>query len=456
MVKPRFRAGFAGSLFLQALLLVMVSMIIAYAINLYIVFHVAVGPPELYRTTEMAQALQTGRTVAAKHGKPIITYKTRSLDGRGWNDDQLEMYLRNDLSARLGVPKSDVRFRNFLDTRSATRQTVSAIRQFYIENGQLQFIVGSAHFTVGPFTVAVRNQDGTWTVAESERDGLLTPWQTRILIWFAASLVLLTPIAYLFARRLSSPLVAFAEGADRLGRDPTAPPLKLNGPTEMKLAESAFNEMQLRMRRYVEDRTAMIGAVAHDLRTPLTRLRFRVETAPDPVRSKMTADIEQMDEMIKAALSFVRNASPLEARSPLELTSLVQAVADEMAETGLDVEVEPGPSVVILGDSVALRRLVTNLMENAVKFGGRARARAFSDGSAAVIQVEDNGPGVREEDRERVFEPFVRVEPSRNRETGGAGLGLAVVRSVARAHGGDATLENLPEGGLRASVRLPI
>jgi signal transduction histidine kinase len=200
----------------------------------------------------------------------------------------------------------------------------------------------------------------------------------------------------------------------------------------------------------------MVGAVAHDLRTPLTRLRFRIEGAPEPLRAKMASDIDQMDAMISSALAFVRDATQPYERRRLELSSLVQSVADEMAETGLDVSADSAAPVVIDGDPVALRRLVANLFDNAVKFGGRARGRVYRDDAAAVIEVDDDGPGIPEAERERVFEPFHRGEPSRSRETGGAGLGLAVVRSVARAHGGEASVFNREGGGLRACARLPL
>lgn len=222
------------------------------------------------------------------------------------------------------------------------------------------------------------------------------------------------------------------------------------------MAAVAFNEMQERLRRYVQDRTAMVGAVAHDMRTPLTRLRFRIEAAPEPLRSKIIADIDQMDAMIASAMAFVRDASDPVERRKLELVSLVESVADEMSETGLQVTAQGEGPVVIHGDPIAMRRLVTNLMDNAVKFAGHARARVYADAGSAVLEVDDDGPGVPEHERERVFEPFQRGEPSRSRATGGTGLGLAVVRSVARAHGGEATLENRIEGGLRATARLPL
>ena len=218
----------------------------------------------------------------------------------------------------------------------------------------------------------------------------------------------------------------------------------------------AFNEMQQRLRRYVEDRTAMMGAIAHDLRTPLTRLRFRIEGLPDDQRRKYAADLDQMEEMITATLAFVRDASRPGERTQLELSSLVESLCDEMAETGSRTEVERGEKVVLQGDPMALRRLVSNLLENAVKFGGEARARVFSDAGNAIVEIDDDGPGIPAADSEKVFEPFYRREPSRSRQTGGIGLGLAVVRSIARGHGGDVSLINRVGGGLTARVNLPI
>ena len=441
-------------MFVQALVLVAISMVAAQVINLLIVFRTPTAPPEIYRLSEVAAALQTNHALTPQAGRTLIASQPRNLDSRDMNDEGAERFIASELAAQMKVPASDVRLSMKLDNRSPARQTVRIVRYLLVQSGAMRR--GSNHFIIGSFTAALRQADGTWVVVEPERLGLITPWQSRMILWFGASLLALLPVAYLFARRLSRPIAAFAEAAERLGRDPGAPPLKLSGPAEVKVAETAFNEMQDRLRRYVHDRTAMIGAVAHDLRTPLTRLRFRVESVPEPTRTKMTTDIEQMEAMISATMAFVRDASQVAERTRLELSSLVQVIADEMAETGADVEAEPGQSVVVDGDPVALRRLVTNLIDNAVKFGGSARARVYADADAAIIEVDDEGPGVSDIDRDRVFEPFVRVEPSRNRETGGAGLGLAVVRSVARAHGGDATLGNRPEGGLRATARLPL
>jgi two-component system, OmpR family, sensor kinase len=221
-------------------------------------------------------------------------------------------------------------------------------------------------------------------------------------------------------------------------------------------AAAAFNLMQERLNRYVSNRTTMIGAIAHDLRTPLTRLRFRIEAAPDELKAKLAADLDEMEAMVSSTLAFVQDATRPVERTKLEISSLVETVLDEAAETGADASIERADRAVVDGDPIALKRLVTNLVDNALKFGSNARGRVFSEGGMAVVEIDDNGPGVPEGEIERAFEPFHRLESSRSRETGGAGLGLAVVRAIARGHGGEVTLHNRPEGGLRARVAIPL
>lgn len=245
------------------------------------------------------------------------------------------------------------------------------------------------------------------------------------------------------------------------GQDIAAGDLKRRMPSsgqgdELDMFAGTVNYMMGEVERLMAEVKTSSDTIAHDLRTPLTRLRFRIESLPDDQKAKMSADIDQMEEMISAALTFVRDASRPGERTPLELSSLLESLCDEMAETGASTEVESGEKVVLEGDPMALRRLFSNLLENAVKFGGRARARVFRDASNAFVEIEDDGPGIPPSDREKVFEPFYRREPSRSRQTGGIGLGLAVVRSIARGHGGDVDLVNRAGGGLTARVQLPL
>ena len=310
-------------------------------------------------------------------------------------------------------------------------------------------------FLMGDFKLSMQRDDGRFVVVQPQHTFRLNSWQGRTLLIYGLAMLIVSPLAWLFARRMTAPIAAFSKAAERLGRDPRAPPLDLKGSTEVNDAVNAFNQMQGRLSRYVEDRTAMIAAIAHDMRTPLTRLRFRIEGVPDDVRAKLAADIDHMDEMISAALNFVRDSSQVGERVKLELSSLLETVVDEAAEIGVPASVTHTEKVVIEGDSLGLRRLIANLVDNAVKYGGVARASLRAAADFAVIEIEDDGPGVKIDEMERLFEPFYRHEPSRSRETGGIGLGLAVVRTIARAHGGDVTLQNRPEGGLIARVMLP-
>jgi two-component system, OmpR family, sensor kinase len=214
--------------------------------------------------------------------------------------------------------------------------------------------------------------------------------------------------------------------------------------------------MQARLAAYVNDRTELVAAIAHDLRTPLTRLAFRIESLDGPEKAAMAADVQEMEQMVAATMGFARAAQERDAHQRLELGSLVERVAEDMRLTGRRVSADALDAVVIDGDPLSLRRLFTNLFDNGEKFGGSAHARIYREGASAIVDIEDAGPGLTPGSETRVFEPFFRLEPSRSRETGGIGLGLAVVRSIARAHGGDVTLANRPQGGLRARVTLPL
>ena len=307
----------------------------------------------------------------------------------------------------------------------------------------------------GAFVAAARQPDGTWEIVRPQPEPFPNAWHQRLILWFLGCIVVMAPAAYLFARRVTAPIADFAEAADRLGRDPKAPLIELRGPAELGSAVRAFNDMQVRLKRYVEDRTAMVGAISHDLRTPLTRIRFKMEGASGALRASVIGDVEQMEAMITAVLEFIRDASEPRHRERLDLLSLLECAVDDAALVGLKASLEEGEPAIVNADALGLRRLFDNLIDNAVKYGGCARVSLAQEDGEAVVRIADDGPGLSDADLERVFQPFYRTEPSRNRDSGGIGLGLSVARSVARAHGGDVVLQR-GEHGLVAVVRLPL
>ena len=262
-------------------------------------------------------------------------------------------------------------------------------------------------------------------------------------------------------RRLTDPVRTLAAAAEALGRDVNAPPLPEDGPLEVATAAIAFNTMATRIRRFVTDRTLLLTAIGHDLRTPITRLKLRSEfIEDDELRRKFTADLDELEAMVSATLAFGRDSANREPLVRLDLTALMRTILDEAIEGRPDManqigfEVEP-PQITVQARSMALKRAMSNLVGNAIAYGGGARVtlKPPRDGHVCVL-VEDEGRGLAPADLERVFEPFIRIETSRNRETGGTGLGLSIARNIVRGHGGDITLANRAPHGLRATVTL--
>jgi two-component system, OmpR family, sensor kinase len=440
-----------ATLFAQLLALVVVSLIAAVVVNVLVVFNLPPPEPDVYRMSEIVEVVRGQTVKSAPDHRPLVRQVRATAPQIDATNPRFMLGFRQDLANILHLSVGQVLIRSDF-YRFPDRRIFLAIRREIARTGRSI----DERYLIAPFELGVQEPDGRWLIVQPKPSLKPSPWQQLTLTWLVLSTLALTPIAYLFARRLASPIAQFAAAAERLGRDPHAPPLIIHGPAEIGVAVRAFNDMQERLARYVDDRTAMVGAVAHDLRTPLTRLRFRAETAPEELRTKMAADIEEMEAMISGTMAFVRDASQPAARTRLELSSLLESLADEMSDTDRDVTVEQADRIVVEGDPLALRRLFNNLLDNAVKFGRRARVRVFADPVHAVVEIDDEGPGLPDSALEQVFEPFYRRESSRSRETGGIGLGLAVVRSVARAHGGDVGLENRVGGGLTARVRLPL
>lgn len=308
----------------------------------------------------------------------------------------------------------------------------------------------------GDFLAAVRRADGQWRVVESSRRGVMNRVGQQAGLFFLGGLLVMLPIAWWFSRALAAPIREFARAADHLGRNPQAAPLPLQGPREVVRAAESFNTMRTRLDRMVAERTQMVGAIAHDLRTPLARLAFRLEKLPDDDHARAQADIDEMKAMISSALDFLRDQSRPGVRERLDLRSLVESLVDGLADTGLDVQLEPSPSAIVSGDPIALRRVIANLLDNALKYGQRARVRLVLHPDECRIEVDDDGPGIDPAQAESLFMPFARGDASRNKETGGIGLGLAVAQGIVVGHGGRITLHNRDTGGLRVIVAIPL
>lgn len=306
----------------------------------------------------------------------------------------------------------------------------------------------------GSFTVAMENGNG-WIVASSVYRPTFTRWHLARLLGMLGTLLVLSLLAWAVARRISRPIRDLAGAATRV-RLGARQPIPQRGPREVHELALALDSMQERILLEAENRSAMLGAIAHDLGTPLSRIAFWVEQLPDAARLRAEADIEEMRAMLKAALAFTRDGRDGASHARLDLGSLIESLVDDLAAAGKPVSVEAGPRAVVRGNSAALRRLFANLIENAVRYGERARLHwSLGEGTVDVL-VEDDGPGFDLARAEALFAPFVRGETSRSRETGGTGLGLAIVRSVAEAHGGTVTLENRLGGiGGLVRVRLP-
>jgi len=272
-------------------------------------------------------------------------------------------------------------------------------------------------------------------------------------VYLSLLLACIGVLAFAVARLASQPLRQLADAADELGRDLQRQPLALRGPQEVRRAAQAFNAMQTRLQRHLAERTQMLAAITHDLQTPLTRLRLRLENVDDEaLRERLVADLAAMKALVREGLDLARSDTITEPSVALDLDSLLGSIVEDAAETGADAAFERGCGAVLRLPALSTRRLFVNLIDNALKYGGKARVSAHADGRGVTVSVRDDGPGLREEDLEKVFEPFVRLEASRSRSTGGAGLGLTIARSLATRSGATLALRNRAQGGLEAVV----
>ncbi|WP_243451187.1 ATP-binding protein [Sphingosinicella sp. CPCC 101087] len=452
------------SIFVHTLLLVMgvVVALVGTIAALILLRPPPLDPP--LTAYELARVL-SGRPIA-NHGSNLRVSRSAEPPPMMPSNPADEL-IRRRLAAYLGRPLDQVRFARRLPRLAASwawpwpfrerRRVVTKIyrtdvareyRLYWSDNQFNPAILGSLQ-------AGVRQPDGSWRLVAREQRGPTQRWQSNMLVLMGLFVLLVLPIAWLFSKRIARPISAFAATAERIGRQQQVEPVPVRGPGEIRLAASALNDMQARLQRFVQERTSMVGAIAHDLRTPLSRLAFHLASAPDAVREKAEAEIAEMEGMIAGALDFVQNETRLQPLEPVDVALLVEGVVDDFADTGGNaVMVEAAPAT-IKGDPVLLKRLFANLVGNALTYGSSAEVRIRTEGERVIVDVADRGPGMSTDALARAFEPFYRAEGSRNRSTGGLGLGLAIVHSAVATHGGKVELFNRRGGGLCARVYLP-
>lgn len=285
------------------------------------------------------------------------------------------------------------------------------------------------------------------------------PEQRGFLVGVSLFAAILAAASGWAVRLALRPLGRMARAADDLGRDIAHPPMEESGPDEVRQAARAFNAMQQRIRASIAERTQILAAVTHDLKTPLTRMQLRLEQCPDPaLRDRLQDDLEAMRSLVDEGLELARSLETGEPMQPVDLGALLSSLCDDAADSGQDVRFEtldPGNPVLVRGRPNALRRVFSNLIDNAVKYGHHARVALDPGPHAVRVLVRDAGPGIPEEWLSEVRQPFVRLESSRSRDTGGTGLGLAIAENLLKSHHGQLRLCNSASGGLEAVVTLP-
>ncbi len=301
-----------------------------------------------------------------------------------------------------------------------------------------------------------RLSDGTVVTFRHALPQPPSDWPLRLLGLLALLAIVVALLSGWAVRRLTRPLASLADAADGLARNLDQKPLEEKGPQEVQRAARSFNAMQRSLKAYLETRAQALAGVSHDLRLPLTRLRLRLEQLPEgESRSAMQRDIEEMDAMVGGTLDYLRAGSDTEQTVKLNLNALVEGLAEDAEAAGAKVSLH-GTALPVTARPQALRRCLANLIDNARRYGGGEVEVTIADSAASVeIRIVDRGPGIPAAERERVFEPYVRLEASRARHTGGTGLGLAIARAVARAHGGEVTLAPGESGGTAAILTLP-
>jgi signal transduction histidine kinase len=437
------------SLIGQIALVMALALLVAQAINFSLVFNerqratrAQVEGPAISRFVTFAQRLsrlpaeERSLLTEERGRRNRFSVGPDSLLMPDDSDDRVEARLR-DAAAENGLQLRDARGAHAHDSPSPPRGR---------NRGR----------SWGTLILSAQFQDGSWLNAR-----MAVPRPDPWLAVRAAGSTLLIYLIVLgamiwMAARLARPLRDLTAATQRFEGRGEASQVEPRGPADVKRAILAFNAMSARVGAMLDEKDRMLGAIGHDLRTPLASLRIRAESVePEEERQKMIATIEEMTAMLDDTLALARSGRATEPARPIDLTALIDAVVEEFRDLGQDVEMESSARTTAVVQPNLLRRAVRNLIENAVKYGTLARVTVRDSGDGLAIEVADEGPGIPEAEIGKVQEPFYRLESSRSRDTGGTGLGLTLARAAAQAHGGALELENRPQGGLLARIRLP-
>lgn len=413
----------SGAITGRIVLLVAACVLLAALVNFAITFNGPPPKPPPYRVEDVAVALAGGR--AAMPG-PTLSITQGATPPAPRDGEYRNAAIEAELARRLDAP-------------------VDAVRAWARHGGRRDLR--------GSFTAALRTADG-WRVATTRPEPRLSRWHLVTIGAMTATLILLTLIGWVVARAITRPLARLAESADSVSVSRHGAPADISGPPEIARVARALNAMRARLIDHVDQRTRMLAAITHDLGTPLTRLAFRIERLPAADRARAIADIEEMRAMIQSVLEFARGES--RPHAALDLAPLLDALGEDMAATGAAIERDIAAPLPVTGDPAALRRLFANLVDNALRYAGNAHIGAAIVDGRVRVTVADDGPGIPAALSASLFDPFVRAEPSRSRETGGIGLGLSIARNIAEAHDGEIRAENRDGGGASFIVLLPL
>ena len=444
-----------NSLVGQVTLLIAVALLIAQAVNFALLLNegqrARLAQSERPALSRVAGAVQATAAAPEMQRRPLM----RSLSGGG---------------ARFTVARSSLVERQALARDAKVEQRLAAtlrevgfaVTEVQAGEAQVQRMrpadargrdAGARRLLL----VSVRLPDGQWLNGRFVMRRPDTGFAWRLLAATLALYAIVLGAVLLIARRIARPLREMTAAAEAFGGRDAGFHIRPHGPADLRRLASAFNDMRTRVVELIADKDRMIGAIGHDLRTPLASLRIRAEAVADEAeRARMIATIENLDQTLDDILALARAGQPSEAERAVDLGALAEAVTEEFVDLGQEVSFEPGERVVASVRPNSLRRAIRNLVENAVKYGEAASVSVSAAGGEARISIEDRGPGIAPGDLERVTDPFYRLEPSRSRATGGSGLGLAIARTIAESQGGRLELANLADGGLSAAILLPL